>query len=112
MNIDLPNQKERMTAHAAPQTERNTIVSENGITAALASKMPSAADRTFEPGDEVLVFREKVKVWEGPQTVTLVDDKIMTLQDFDSDRVTRFNKQQIKPYFHDSSGTDIENDPT
>jgi hypothetical protein len=49
----------RMAALAAAQMEMSAIVSENRITAALAHNVPSSVDRTYEVGEEVLVFREK-----------------------------------------------------
>jgi hypothetical protein len=62
MSIDLPKQHDRMAALAAAQMEMSAIVSENRITAALVHKIPSSVDRTYEVGEEVLVFREKKKI--------------------------------------------------
>jgi hypothetical protein len=41
--------------------EMSAIVSENRITAALTQNVPSSVDRTYEVGEEVIVFREKEK---------------------------------------------------
>jgi hypothetical protein len=76
MSTDLPKQRDRMAALAAAQTEMSAIVSENRITAALAHNVRSSVDRTYEVGEEVLVFREKVKNQTGPMVVVLVEDKI------------------------------------
>jgi hypothetical protein len=65
MSIGLPKQRDRMAALAAAKIKMSAIVSENQITAALAHKVPSSVDRTYEVGEEVLVFREKEKKWTG-----------------------------------------------
>jgi hypothetical protein len=59
MSIDLPKQRDRMAALAAAQMKKSTIVSEKRITAALTQNVPSSVGRTYEVGEEVLVFREK-----------------------------------------------------
>jgi transposase InsO family protein len=59
MSIDLPKQRDRMAALAAAQMEMSAIVSENRIIAALNHNVPSSVDRTYEVGEEVLVFLEK-----------------------------------------------------
>jgi transposase InsO family protein len=59
MSIDLPKQGDRIAAVAAAQMEMSAIVSENRVNAALTHDVPSSVDRTYEVGEEVLVFREK-----------------------------------------------------
>jgi hypothetical protein len=49
-----------MAALADAQMEMSAIVTENRIAAALAHKVPSSVDLTYEVGEEVLVLREKV----------------------------------------------------
>jgi hypothetical protein len=99
-----------MAALAAAQMEMSTIVSENRITAALNHNAPSSVDRTYEFGEEVLVFREQEKNWTGPMVVVLVEDKIITVKDLESVRVLRFSTQHIKPFLRDSPSTDVDED--
>jgi hypothetical protein len=108
MSIDLPKQRDLMAALAAAQMEMSAIVSENRITAALAHNVPSSVDRTYEVGEEVLVFREKEKNWTGPMVVVLVEDKIIIVKDLESKRVLRFSTQHIKPLLQDSLSTDVD----
>jgi hypothetical protein len=112
MSIDLPKQCDRMAALAAAQMEMSAIVSENRITAALAHKILSSLDRTYEVIAEVLVFREKEKNWTGPMVVVHVEGKIITVRYLESERVLRFSTQHIKPFFQDSSSTDVYEDAT
>jgi hypothetical protein len=110
MSIDLPKQRDRMAALAAAHMEMSAIVSENRITAALNHNVPSSVDRTYEVGEEVLVFREKEKKMTGLMVVVLVEDKIITVKYLESARVLRFSTQQIKPFVRDSPSTDVDED--
>jgi hypothetical protein len=42
--------------------------------------------------------------------VVLVEDKIITVKDLESERVLRFSTQQIKPFLRDSPSTDVDED--
>jgi hypothetical protein len=42
--------------------------------------------------------------------VVLVEDKIITVKDLESERALRFSTQQIKPFLRDSSSTDVDED--
>jgi hypothetical protein len=110
MSIDLTKQRDRMAALAAAQMEVSAIVSENQITAALAHNVPSSVDRTYEVGEEVLVFREKEKSWTGTMVVVLVIDKNITVKYLESERVLRFSAQHIQPFLRDSPSTDVYED--
>ena len=48
------------------QIEMNAIVAERRIQAALTRQIRPASDRTYQLGDEVLVFSEQDKTWLGP----------------------------------------------
>jgi hypothetical protein len=110
MSIDLTKQRDRMAALAAAQMEVSAIVSENQITVALAHNVPSSVDRTYEVGEEVLVFREKEKSWTGTMVVVLVIDKNITVKYLESERVLRFSAQHIQPFLRDSPSTDVYED--
>jgi hypothetical protein len=62
MSIDLPKQRDRIAALVAAQVEMSAIVSESWITATLTHTVPSSVNRTYEVGEEVLVFRKKEKL--------------------------------------------------
>jgi predicted alpha/beta superfamily hydrolase len=87
-----------MAALAAAQMEMSAIVSENRITAALTHNVPSSVDRTYEVGEEVLVFREKEKMDGSDGCGT------RGRQDYNRQRFgnrasfSRFIMQQIKPF--------------
>jgi hypothetical protein len=42
--------------------------------------------------------------------VVLVEDKIRTVKDLESERVLRFSTQQIKPFLRDSPSTHVDED--
>jgi hypothetical protein len=42
--------------------------------------------------------------------VVLVDDKIVTVKDLESEQVLRLSTQQIKPFLRDSPSTDVDED--
>jgi hypothetical protein len=42
--------------------------------------------------------------------VVLVEDKIITVKNLESERVLRFSTQQIKPFLRDLSSTDVDED--
>jgi hypothetical protein len=42
--------------------------------------------------------------------VVLVEDKIITVKDLESERVLRFSTQQVKPFLRDSPSTDVDKD--
>lgn len=77
---------------------------------ALLRSVPSAADRVYEVGEEVLVYREKEKSWEGPMLVTKIDDEIVTVHDVEDGYEGSFKKHQVKPYFHDLPETDAKHE--
>ena len=58
ISTDLPAQEERLKLLISAQMEMNAIVAERRIQAALTRQIPPAADRTYQLGDEVLVFSE------------------------------------------------------
>lgn len=107
---ELPTQKDRMDVLAPERAEMEAIVSQKRIMTALLNAVPPAADRVYEVGEEVWVYREKKKAWEGPMLVEKVADKIVTVHDIEDDYRGDFNKHQIKPYFRDLPETDANTD--
>ena len=69
LNSELPNQKERIGMIKSAQAEMNSIVAERKVLSALTRNIPPAADRVFKLGEEVLVYHEQNKKWEGPYIV-------------------------------------------
>ena len=72
---------------------------------ALHHNPPPSADQTYQPGDEVLVWREnqveyRIGEWIGPYTVVTYDvpSKVVVVQkDIDSAH-ERFSVTQVKPF--------------
>jgi hypothetical protein len=94
---EIPLQQERMRILQVAQAEMNSIVAERRVVQALQSAVPAAADRVYQVGEEVLVYREKERTWAGPYTVKNIDEKIALVYDPGSNYVQRFNVAQIKP---------------
>lgn len=77
---------------------------------ALHHRVPSAADRSYSPGDKVLVWREKqvnnrIGEWLGPFSVLATDDqkKLMYIQDAKIGAARPFGAGQVKPYLDPES---------
>ena len=68
-------------------------------------RVKQATDRTYQPGDKVLVWREKlvenqIGEWIGPYTVTNYDAqaKIVLVQKDENSHHERYNLVQVKPF--------------
>jgi hypothetical protein len=96
MSTDLPTQKERMNVLATANSEMNSIIAESRIQTALQKAIPAASINTVDIGDEVLVYREKADIWEGPYKISALDDKIETLSI--KNEAKRFSIHQVKKY--------------
>jgi hypothetical protein len=96
MSTDLPTQKERMDVLATANSEMNSIIAERRIQTALQKAIPAASLNTFDIGDEVLVYREKTDLWEGPYKISALDDKIVTISI--KNEAKRFSIHQVKKY--------------
>ena len=75
------------------------------ISCALRHNTPPAAKLTYQPGDEVLVWREKVVEnricqWLGPYTVVTFDAnaKIVAVRKDANSALERYNMVQVKPF--------------
>ena len=72
---------------------------------ALRHRVPRSADASFQPGDMVLVWREKrinnrIGEWVGPYSVATADygTKIVHVQESQDDLARPYNFAQVKPY--------------
>jgi hypothetical protein len=110
LSTDLPEQKERMRVITAAQAEYNTIVAERRLLSALQSRVPAAADRIYQVGEEVLVWRERPNSWTGPLIIRNMEEKIVTVYDPATQYSCRFNTAQVKPYVRDLPATDADED--
>jgi len=81
---------------------------------ALQLKVPPSADAVYQPGDKVLVWREKIVLnrigeWLGPFTVILADRqrKLVYVQDCEIGPARPFGYAQVKAYIspHESAQT-------
>lgn len=61
LNTNLPMQKDRMAMIKETQAEMNCSIAERRVLTALTRDIPPAADRTYNIGEEVLVYSEEEK---------------------------------------------------
>ena len=95
VHAELPAQKERLAALDAARKEMETVTSELRVQQALRSKLPPASKYHVEPGDNVLVYRERTKRYEGPYTVKRVCEKEIYVEVKGVEK--HFNISQILP---------------
>jgi len=79
----------------------------------LRHKIPAAADLTYEPGQQVLVWREKIIAnrigdWMGPFKVVSYDheQKLVYVKEDDRGSTKPFGVAQVKPYLSPTEGAD------
>lgn len=84
-----------MDVLATTREEMEDIVAKKRIMIALLKAVQSAADRVHEIGEEVWVYREKKKAWEGQMLITQVVDKIVSVHDIEDDYLLRM-RQYLK----------------
>lgn len=89
-------------AHIA-RTEMSKIMDRLRLQRALRHAVPAASDHVYEPGDEVLLWKEKVVnnhigEWIGPFRVETIDrvKKLVYIRRGKS--ITPYNQTQVKPY--------------
>ena len=108
-NSESPAQRETLQDRASvaqsARKEMEKIMADMRVRRALHHRVPSAADRFYQPGDKVLVWREKVVnhrigEWLGPFTVMSNDElrKLVYIQDAKIGAVRPFNVVQVKRY--------------
>jgi hypothetical protein len=77
----LPEQADRMRSLQVGMMEMNAAVATKRISEALRSQVPSATDRVFREGDEVMTYREKDKIWYSGFRVSKIRGKQVTVID-------------------------------
>ena len=105
-NKPLTNQKTRLQAIVDARLEMGRIVTEQRIARALKSKLPPAVTHNLNPGDNVLVFREKKKRWIGPYRVSRIEEKRIFITDGKSTRP--FSITQVLPYTADKRDLELK----
>ena len=91
------NQRERFRALAAARKEYEKAISQQCIRAALNRAPPQASNYTFVPGDNVYVYREKLKHWTGPHIVAETDGKSDLVHIGETTGPRQFNVSLVKP---------------
>lgn len=76
----LTSQEENIEAQDAARKEMETVTTEVRIQQAMRAKIRPATKYLVEPGDSVLVYREKSKRYMGPFTVSNVCEKKVILE--------------------------------
>ena len=94
---------ERATMVHAARTEIQRIMAKMRVARGLRHSVPLAANRAYDPGDQVLVWREKIVnhrigEWLGPFTVLGMDasKKLVYIQDVKAGAAHLFNVAQVK----------------
>lgn len=97
--------KERASIAQSARKEMGKIMAEMRVRRGLHHRIPSAADRFYQPGDNVLVWREnivnhRIGEWLGPFTVLATDEskKLVYVQDAKIGAARPFNAVQVKRY--------------
>jgi Reverse transcriptase (RNA-dependent DNA polymerase) len=91
-------QEQRDHALRTATAEYRKYVSERRLQTALRAKTATAMTCIHQPGDRVLVYRERPQLWEGPYSVVMQDGKIVTVKLNDETSQQRFNVSNVKPY--------------
>jgi hypothetical protein len=73
-------QAQRESAIKCATSEYKRYVAERRIREALAARTSPAMETMHVPGDLVLIYREKSKIWEGPYTVVSHEKKVITVK--------------------------------
>jgi hypothetical protein len=103
-------QEQRDIALRAATAEYQKYVSERRLQEALRAKPSPAMNCLYQPGDRVLVYRERPKLWDGPYSFVMQDGKIVTVKLNDETVEQRFNVSSVKPYLKpEIPGTFIQN---
>lgn len=103
-----PDQVERFEALKKAKAEMESIVAEQRIKKALKSKLPPATKYLIKPGDQVRVYQEIPKRWDGPFTVTKISDKIVSVTD--GNVVKEFNITSMLPIPPSTTDQDLIHD--
>eukprot|EP00737_Agarophyton_chilense_P000247 gb/GEZJ01000282.1/.p1 GENE.gb/GEZJ01000282.1/~~gb/GEZJ01000282.1/.p1 ORF type:complete len:768 (+),score=79.54 gb/GEZJ01000282.1/:1785-4088(+) len=95
----------RAAIAATAREEMSQIMERMRVRRALKHAVPQAADRSYQPGDDVLVWRERltdnrIGEWVGPFKVLSFapEKKIVYIQDVKIGNAKPFNVAQVKPY--------------
>ena len=107
-NTRSPDQVERFHALRTAKAELEQIVAEKRISTALRSKLPPATKYLIKPGDQVRVYREQTRKWEGPFTVHRTTPKIISVTD--GRKVKQFNISSVLPIAPQSNDADLKHD--
>ena len=106
--------QDRASVAQSARKEMEKIMAEMRVRRALHHRVPSAADRFYQPGDKVLVWMERVvnhriREWLGPFTVMSTDElgKLVYIQDAKIGTARPFNVIQVKRYFSADSCEEI-----
>ena len=97
LNYDLRSQKSWMEIIKIAKAEMNSIIAERHVLAAINTKIPAAADRTYKFGEELLVYSEKDKGCLGPYIVIDSTGRQVTVKREDNTKRQMFDAFQVKP---------------
>lgn len=91
----LTGQAEILQAMHMAIREMSRLVYQTRIFTSLHSNVPAVEDRSFKPGDEGLMYREKpFGKWIGPKIIVDLKDKLLALDS--EDRFLRGSVENVK----------------
>jgi hypothetical protein len=91
-------QEQRDIALRAATAEYQKYVNERRLKEALRAKSSLAMNCLYQPGDNVLIYRERSRLWDGPYSVVVQDGKIVIVKLNDNTAEQRFNVSSVKLY--------------
>jgi transcription elongation factor len=91
-------QEQRDIALRAATAEYQKYVNERRLKEALRAKSSLAMNCLYQPGDSVLIYRERSRLWDGSYSVVVQDGKIVTVKLNDNTAEQRFNVSSVKLY--------------
>ena len=95
-----PKQSERMRALNMARLEMETITAELRIQQALRKNLPPASKVVLQPGQELLVYREKQNPnWTGPFKIIRLLDKQVFIDRHGTE--VQHSVSQVRPYVRD-----------
>jgi Reverse transcriptase (RNA-dependent DNA polymerase) len=97
-STQVPSQIERFKCLFQARREYEQWVCKQQIRTALKRRPPPASSYIFSPGDQVAVYRERVREFKGPYVVTSSNGKDIKIELGESTGPLSFNISQIKPW--------------
>jgi hypothetical protein len=95
---EFPAQRAKFQAMKTARAEyEERLISIEWIQRGLRKQITPAADRVYNPGDHVHVYRERLKHWTGPHVIAYADGKHVMVHVVDRGGPRQFNSSVAQP---------------